>query len=64
MSRHGHVLHRNKDNELVCPESGLRYEEQQDCLRCIDLDENNILEDQSATNLKPYRFYKNKNYTS
>lgn len=40
MSRHGHRL-RDPDVEgvLVCPESGLRYREENGALRCLDLGE-------------------------
>lgn len=40
MSRHGHLLKSPSDGDvMICPESGLRYEEKSGCLRCIDLDE-------------------------
>lgn len=45
MSRHGLPL-RDRDAEglLVCPETGLRYrEEEPDLLRCVDLDEDEAL---------------------
>lgn len=40
MSRHGHIL-KNSDAEGIytCPESGLRYQEQDGVLSCLDLDE-------------------------
>ncbi|HLU46964.1 MAG TPA: DapH/DapD/GlmU-related protein [Planctomycetota bacterium] len=40
MSRHGHRLaDQDEAGRYVCPESGLRYEEVDGELRCIDLDE-------------------------
>jgi UDP-2-acetamido-3-amino-2,3-dideoxy-glucuronate N-acetyltransferase len=41
MSRHGHLLRNpDVDGTMVCPESGLRYrEDEQGELRCLDLDE-------------------------
>lgn len=40
MSRHGHLLRPDAQNELRCPESGYIYREVADgCLRCVDLDE-------------------------
>ncbi|MFC1701408.1 acyltransferase [Pseudomonadota bacterium] len=41
MSRHGHQLQaRGDEKAMICPESGLRYEEQEPgVLKCLDLDE-------------------------
>lgn len=40
MSRHGHRLaDANADGVMTCPESGLRYREDDGHLRCLDLDE-------------------------
>ena len=39
MSRHGHLLKAKGKGELICPESGFRYEERDGKLRCVDLDE-------------------------
>jgi UDP-2-acetamido-3-amino-2,3-dideoxy-glucuronate N-acetyltransferase len=40
MSRHGHRLEeRNAEGDLVCPESGWRYREEDGRLRCLDCDE-------------------------
>ena len=40
MSRHGHRLRDpDADGVMVCPESGLRYREEDGALRCLDLDE-------------------------
>lgn len=39
MSRHGHRLRAGADGVMTCPESGLRYRENDGVLRCLDLDE-------------------------
>jgi UDP-2-acetamido-3-amino-2,3-dideoxy-glucuronate N-acetyltransferase len=40
MSRHGHRLNvRDGEGNLVCPESGWRYREDGDALRCLDFSE-------------------------
>ncbi len=39
MSRHGHRLSANADGVLICRESGFRYQETPEGLRCLDLDE-------------------------
>ena len=46
MSRHGHRLERRDDqNNLICPESGWRYQETaSDMLRCLDWPEDKALE--------------------
>lgn len=56
MSRHGHPL-RNKDKEgnLICPESGFCYSEQGGELKCLDLDEEETLPADLAVGQKPYR---------
>lgn len=56
MSRHGHPL-KQKDAQgyFVCPESGYRYEEADDVLTCLDLDEEADLPENLATGAKPYR---------
>lgn len=50
MSRHGHVLKRPADGDImVCRESGLRYREvEPGVLRCLDLDEEAPLPDHLA----------------
>lgn len=61
MSRHGHLL-KNRDDEgfLVCPESGLKYEEKEGVLRCIDLHEEEELPKDLKVGKKSYREFKNK----
>ncbi len=46
MSRHGHLLEkRDVQNNLICPESGWRYQEtESDLLRCLDWPEDKALE--------------------
>jgi len=57
MSRHGHVLKDpDPDGIYTCPESGLRYkEEEPGILRCLDLDENASLPEALATGKVFYR---------
>jgi UDP-2-acetamido-3-amino-2,3-dideoxy-glucuronate N-acetyltransferase len=43
MSRHGHRLSANAEGLMVCQESGFRYRETPDGLRCLDLDEESPL---------------------
>lgn len=44
MSRHGHRLtKRNEEGHLVCPESGWRYQEEGEVLRCLDWSEDEAL---------------------
>ena len=60
MSRHGHKLV-NPDDEgtMTCPESGLRYrEQQQGVLRCIDLDEEAPLPESLAVGTCAYDYWK------
>jgi UDP-2-acetamido-3-amino-2,3-dideoxy-glucuronate N-acetyltransferase len=45
MSRHGHRLQeRDAGNNLICPESGWRYQETEGNLRCLDWPEDKALE--------------------
>lgn len=45
MSRHGHrLVDQDGDGNYVCPESGWRYQEQGDMLRCLDWPEDRTLE--------------------
>ena len=56
MSRHGLPL-RNPDDQGVftCPESGLRYREQDGALHCLDVAEDDPLPDDLKTGKQPYR---------
>jgi UDP-2-acetamido-3-amino-2,3-dideoxy-glucuronate N-acetyltransferase len=60
MSRHGQRLtHRDSAGRLVCPESGLRYEETGDGrLRCVDLNEQTPLPAASRTGTRRYDEFK------
>jgi UDP-2-acetamido-3-amino-2,3-dideoxy-glucuronate N-acetyltransferase len=39
VGRHGVRLERDGDGAWRCPESGLRYREEEGALRCLDVDE-------------------------
>lgn len=60
MSRHGQRLtRRDAEGRLVCPESGLRYEETADGrLHCVDLDEEATLAAGSRTSTRRYDEFK------
>jgi len=60
MSRHGHVLKDpDDDGIMVCPESGLRYQLQEDdVLRCLDVDENEPLPDDLRSGDRTYDKFK------
>ena len=56
VSRHGHPLRGPIGSVLICPESGLRYQETTPgTLRCLDLDEEAPLPPELAEGRKPYR---------
>lgn len=59
MSRHGHRLH-SPDGYgiMVCPESGFRYQQAADGLKCLDLDEDAPLPPALATGSKTYDDFK------
>ncbi|WP_279304777.1 hypothetical protein [Salinibacter ruber] len=61
MSRHGHVLRDpDEDGVMVCPESGLRYQLQEDdVLRCLDVDEDEPLSDDLRSGEQIYDKFKN-----
>lgn len=59
MSRHGHRLGaRNEEGDLVCPESGFRYREEDGMLRCLDLDEDSPLPPELAVGHEKYDDFK------
>lgn len=58
MSRHGHRLKPDADGAMTCPESGLRYREENGRLRCIDLDEEAPLPESMRVGKKTYDEYK------
>ena len=58
MSRHGHVLRPDQNNQLLCPEGGYRYVEQSGRLRCLDLDENTPLPAELSKGTRSYDEFK------
>lgn len=59
MSRHGHRLQETENDTMVCPESGLRYTlTKNKRLRCLDLDEDEVLPSDQAEGLISYKFLK------
>lgn len=60
MSRHGHLLQKTEEGIMTCPESGLRYQEDAGCLRCIDLNEEAPLPLEMATGKEFYDVIKAK----
>jgi UDP-2-acetamido-3-amino-2,3-dideoxy-glucuronate N-acetyltransferase len=56
MSRHGHRL-TSPDHKgiMVCPESGYRYQESGNVLRCLDLEEDAALPTEMTKGTKSYR---------
>jgi UDP-2-acetamido-3-amino-2,3-dideoxy-glucuronate N-acetyltransferase len=60
MSRHGHIL-KNPDSEgiMICPESGLKFKEiEKGTLRCLDLDEEDLLPEHLKEGKKTYDIFK------
>jgi UDP-2-acetamido-3-amino-2,3-dideoxy-glucuronate N-acetyltransferase len=60
MSRHGHPLKENADDEsMVCSESGFRYQaDAAGTLKCLDLDEEATLPESLALGFKTYHEFK------
>jgi UDP-2-acetamido-3-amino-2,3-dideoxy-glucuronate N-acetyltransferase len=60
MSRHGHKMTNPNDKGIMtCPESGLRYAEQQPgVLRCLDVDEEAPLPESLAVGTRAYSHWK------
>jgi UDP-2-acetamido-3-amino-2,3-dideoxy-glucuronate N-acetyltransferase len=59
ISRHGHILVKDDNGKIVCPESGLKYQEDSsEVLRCIDLDEEAPLPKEMAIGRDFYDAYK------
>lgn len=59
MSRHGHPLEFDNNGLAVCPESGLRYQrDDQSHVRCLDLAEDSSLPGDLAVGQKSYREYR------
>ena len=59
MSRHGHVLSVKTDDVMICPESGYRYKEFENGLRCLDLNESYSLPENLKIGKSSYQSYKN-----
>lgn len=59
MSRHGHLLHFDETGHAVCPESGLRYENKNNQVRCLDLNEETPLPPELAMGKITYDDCKN-----
>jgi len=59
MSRHGHKLKFDRDDQAICPESGLRYHKtfvnQKYIVSCLDVDENAPLPIDLSIGTKSYR---------
>ena len=58
MSRHGHRLHFEDDNQSICPESNYRYERVGEQVRCLDLDENKKLPRELSVGSETYDSFK------
>ncbi len=59
MGRHGHRLKPGENGVMTCPESGFRYQVNDDnCLRCIDLEEDQPLPHESSTGVRSYDEFK------
>ncbi len=54
MSRHGHTLHFDEDNEAICPESKLAYRLNNNKVSCMDLGEDEPLPDELALGKATY----------
>lgn len=59
MSRHGHLLRDPDENGvMICPESGFKYQIDDDRLRCLDLDEEESLPEELGKGEKTYDEFK------
>ena len=58
MSRHGHKLHFDENNQAICPESHFRYERAGGNVRCLDLNEEKPLPDKLSFGSKSYDEFK------
>jgi UDP-2-acetamido-3-amino-2,3-dideoxy-glucuronate N-acetyltransferase len=59
MSRHGHLLKDPDENGImICPESGFKYQLEDDKLRCLDLDEEEPLPEQLSKGKRTYEDFK------
>lgn len=58
MSRHGHKLRFDENNQAICPESQYRYERVGFKVKCLDLDEDKPLSDELSVGSKSYNEFK------
>jgi UDP-2-acetamido-3-amino-2,3-dideoxy-glucuronate N-acetyltransferase len=58
MSRHGHKLHFDENNQAICPESKYRYQWAREEVRCLDLDEDKLLPDELSVGSQSYDEFK------
>lgn len=59
MSRHGHLLKNPDENRImICPESGFKYQLENNRLRCLDLDEESPLPENLSKGEKTYDEFK------
>ena len=58
MSRHGHLLRFNDAGRSTCPESGFEYLLEADQVRCLTLDEEELLPPELAAGQKTYDDFK------
>ena len=59
MSRHGHKLRFDENNQAICPESKYQYEKAGEEVRCLDLDEDKALPEELSIGSKSYNSFKN-----
>ena len=60
MSRHGHKLHFDENNQAICPESKYRYQRAGEEVRCLDLDVDKPLPDELSVGSESYDSFKGK----
>ena len=58
MSRHGHKLFFDENNQAICPESNYSYEKVGEEVRCLDLNEEKPLPDELSFGSKSYDEFK------
>ena len=56
MSRHGHKLHFDENQQAICPESNYRYEMVGEEVLCLDLNEDKPLPDELSVGSESYSF--------
>ena len=58
MSRHGHKLRFDENNQAICPESNYRYQRAGEEVKCLDLNEDKPLPDELSFGIKSYDDFK------